>query len=507
MYSLLSLAVLALLAERSEASSKLFSGATIISFNDETSSLEVVRDGSLLVTDDRIAAVSNDPKPSDIPSDTECIDVAGQIITPGFVDTHRHGWTTAWKTIMSNTTLFEYFLRYTIPAPTLGFTADDVYISQLAGLYESLHAGVTTLLDHAHHNWSPESAWAGFNASIHSGARVFWAYSFQNASATNYTVSQQYPTFRGMAEFSASAKIAPAELGIAYDSWGPNPNAAEAQRVAELALEYNVSVVTTHAVGGPYGSDNTPEQVDAFGLLNSSIPVVFSHGTYLSNDSANLLRSANQYIAITPESEALAGFGHPYSFDHLDQAALGVDVHSAVSADLLSQARHWLQETRLHFFDKVSEQGNVPSRSPMSVNQAFLLATRAGGLALRRPDLGVIRVGAKADLIVWDAENSPAFLGWNDPVAAVILHASVGDILHVLVDGEFVKRDGRLTAGDYRRVRREFPAVAKRIQDRLHEVPYPVLQGQVAPGVEFAVPQVADTLRGPGNGYGDEFIE
>ncbi len=38
----------------------------------------------------------------------------------------------------------------------------------------------------------------------------------------------------------------------------------------------------------------------------------------------------------------------------------------------------------------------------MSVDQAFLLATRHGGLALRRDDLGVITPGAKADLTIWD---------------------------------------------------------------------------------------------------------
>ncbi|KAF5008127.1 hypothetical protein FDECE_5563 [Fusarium decemcellulare] len=504
MLSTLGLAALGLQASLVAASSKLFSGATIISFNDESSSLEVIRNGSLLVTNDKIAAISGS-KPSYLPPDTEEIDVSGQIITPGFIDTHRHGWMTAFKTIMSNTTLVEYFMRYRDPPPALGFTSKDVYLSQLAGLYETLNAGVTTILDHAHHNWSPSSAWAGFNASVDSGARVFWAYSFQDAPVTNYTVSEQIPAFEKLAAYNTH-KSSLTELGIAYDHWGPNPDAAEAQEIADLAVQYNVSVVTTHSVGGHYGSDNMPKHVDAFGLLNTSIPVVFSHGTYITEEDANLLRASNQYFSITPESEALSGFGHPYSYDHLDQAALGVDTHSALSADLLSQARRWLQDVRLHFFDQVNGKSQIPSKSPMSTYQAFVLATRAGGLALRRPDLGVIQVGAKADLVVWDAENSPALMGWNDPIVAVILHASVGDILHVLVDGKFVKRNGRLTAPDYPQIRKEFTASARKIQGVLKNTPYPVLEGQLAPGVEFAVPRYADTQRGPGNGYGEQFF-
>ncbi|CAH0024473.1 unnamed protein product, partial [Clonostachys rhizophaga] len=136
--------------------------------------------------------------------------------------------------------------------------------------------------------------------------------------------------FQEMAEYTSTLKISPVQLGIAYDGWAPNSNKAEAQRVADLAKQYNVSVVMTHAVGGQFGSDNSPEQLQEFDLLDSSIPVVFSHATYLSDKSAELLRSSNQYIPITPESEAFYGLGHSHSFDHLDQTALGVDIHPAI---------------------------------------------------------------------------------------------------------------------------------------------------------------------------------
>ncbi|CAI6038056.1 unnamed protein product [Clonostachys chloroleuca] len=270
-YQILALLILCLSTLRVEASSKLFEGATIISFDDDTNSINVIRNGSLLVIDDRIAGLCASSELLNTPPDAETVNVSGQIITPGFIDTHRHEWSTAWKTIISNTTLLEFFVRYRDAAPLLGFTPDDVYLSKLAGLYETVNAGVTTTLDHAYHNWSPSSGWADYNASIDSGVRVFWAYSVQNASATNYTVSNQFVIFQEMAEYTATLKSSPVQLGIAYDGWAPNGNTAEAQRVADLAKQYNVWVVTTHAVG---------------------------------DESAELLRSSNQYISITPESEA-----------------------------------------------------------------------------------------------------------------------------------------------------------------------------------------------------------
>lgn len=138
------------------ASSLLFSGGTVIGFKKATAttpeSLQVIRDGSVLVTDDRIAAIFSGPPPIDkMPKGTEKIDIKNKIISTGFVDTHKHGWQTAFKTIASNTTLGEYFNRYGEFAIEGLFTADDVYYGQLAGIFEALNAGVTTILDHAHH--------------------------------------------------------------------------------------------------------------------------------------------------------------------------------------------------------------------------------------------------------------------------------------------------------------------------------------------------------------------
>ncbi len=45
---------------------------------------------------------------------------------------------------------------------------------QALGLLEALDAGVTTTLDHAHSAWTNAHMLASLNASIDSGARVFW---------------------------------------------------------------------------------------------------------------------------------------------------------------------------------------------------------------------------------------------------------------------------------------------------------------------------------------------
>ncbi|KAL6693121.1 hypothetical protein J3F84DRAFT_381667 [Trichoderma pleuroticola] len=490
-----------------DAASTLLSGGTIIAWDDSANYLKIIRNGSVLITDDRIASVNANPQSSELPPGTKVVDISNQILTPGFVDTHRHGWQTVFKTIASNTSLTEYFSRYGEFFAADKFTADDVYISQLAGLYEAMNGGVTTLLDHASHTWSASTSYAGFNASIDSGARVFWAFAFHNITSLNYTASDQIPLFREMAtNKEALVGDSPTELGVAYDAWGPNPNVNEAQDIAALIKEYNVSVMTTHSLAGPWGISNLPSEVQQFGILNGTIPIVFSHSSFITANDLQLLHSTNQYISITAESEMQYGHGHPHSYDVQDQAALGIDTHFTYSADILTQARMWLQSVRLHFYNQVLENWHVPTYSPMTVNQAFLLATRSGGLALRRPDLGVIKPGAKADLVVWDAENSPSMLGWDDPVAAIILHANVGDVLHVLIDGKFVKRDGKIVNKDYPNIRRDFIKSAKKIQGIWKQTPYPTYEGTWSSGFDYGRPLAVDVQRGKDTGYGTQFL-
>ena len=101
----------------------------------------------------------------------------------------------------------------------------------------------------------------------------------------------------------------------------------------------------------------------------------------------------------------------------------------------------------------------------MSVVDAFLLATRQGGRALHRDDIGVLKVGAKADIVCFNGE-SPNMLGWTNAVAAVVLHANIGDIEHVMVGGQFRKRNGALVpkTGTWSDIAASFTEVARRVQ-------------------------------------------
>lgn len=265
----------------------------------------------------------------------------------------------------------------------------------------------------------------------------------------------------------------------------------------------NISAFTTHFLGGPWFDANSPTLFSGLDFINTSFPIIFSHASYIGPDDVTLLRQHNHYISTTPESEMHYGHGHADTPLAQDQAALGVDTHFTYSTDMVGQARLWLQSTRLKFFGQTLQDWRIPRNSPMSANQAFLLATRAGGLALRRPDVGVLRVGAKADLVVFDG-GSPNMLGWADPVAAIILHSHVGDVQHVMVDGKWRKRDFELVLPEGQNrtdIEQRFLASARRIQEVWLQTALPRLEGEYQNGVDYGNTYVVDVEKGSATGY------
>ncbi|KAL4899367.1 hypothetical protein BDW74DRAFT_115789 [Aspergillus multicolor] len=447
---------------------KILKDGTVLSFDASTQSIKVLPRASILIVDDRIAAIeenSND-LPAPAGDDIEIIDVSGKIISPGFVNTHVHVWESVYRSMGPDTTLAEY-MGWVSPAGQLApaaFTGDDIYISALEGYIEGLNAGVTSVVEHAHNNWSRPVMESGYKAALDSGARVWWCYDVLERES--FSADEQWEAYGKLVE----GKSALVSAGLSLDalSWSIlNGDGKAVDFIEKKKDELDIQALTVHHLGGPWPQGNTsPTRICADNnLYEADLPIIFSHASFLTESDKKMLRKHNVFISITPESECHYGHGQETGHEISDQASLGVDTNWTFSGDIIGQARLWLQLVRLRQSEKTLHAGLLPNACPMAVEEAFLLATRQGGRALRRDDIGVITVGAKADLVVVDGE-SPSMLGWSNPIAAVILHAHAGDIEHVLVDGEWRKKDFKLVdlPMEWKDLRTRFLESARRVQ-------------------------------------------
>ncbi|KAG8623134.1 hypothetical protein KVT40_008110 [Elsinoe batatas] len=478
------------------AQSTLFERGTVITFNEEHQDFEVLRNASVLVNGDSISAIfpSSDNGSVSIPADVTRVAADNAILSPGFIDTHRHGWQTAYRTMASNTTLSDYAIRIgpTSPIPA-SFTDEDFYLGELIGLWEGLDAGVTGVLDYSHGFRSPAASSALLDAYLESGARIWFCYGFSDANGS-FPLPQRIADYRAKAQ-DPRLPDSSVVMGAAFDGWS-----AGAEAIAPL-LDFlrndNISVLSTHYVDGVWGFRNTPSLLRRLGLINETFPIIFAHASLIPTAEYEILRQFNHYISIDPESESHYGHTNDESDYTMGQGALGVDTHATYSGDIVAQARLWLQQVRARSFRKLLLDWRVPSTNPMSVKQAFHLATRSGAQALRRPDLGVIQVGAKADIVIFDGTRM-SLLGFRDPIAAIILHSNPGDVRDVMVNGRFVKRDGRLLAPNLANVSAAFARTAPRIQDVIEAAPLSPVEGMWSSGYPYGQSRRVDAVRGNG---------
>jgi 5-methylthioadenosine/S-adenosylhomocysteine deaminase len=93
---------------------------------------------------------------------------------------------------------------------------------------------------------------------------------------------------------------------------------------------------------------------------------------------------------------------------------------------------------------------------------AFNAATLNAARLLQRDDLGRIAKGSKADLLLWNLRGF-SINPCRDPVKNLVYYAEAQDLHHVLVDGRWLMRDGRLLSVDERSIKDTFAKTAERV--------------------------------------------
>jgi cytosine/adenosine deaminase-related metal-dependent hydrolase len=97
----------------------------------------------------------------------------------------------------------------------------------------------------------------------------------------------------------------------------------------------------------------------------------------------------------------------------------------------------------------------------------FDAATIGGADALRRPDLGRLRPGAKADIAVIDLRHT---LQTPDPIQSLLTGTSGHDVRSVFIDGRLVMHERRIPGFDentaFQRAQAQFDGVIARYPER-----------------------------------------
>lgn len=380
--------------------------------------------GDVLVRDGVIAAVGPDLAP---PVGATVVEAAGHVVTPGFVDGHRHVWQAPLRGLGVDMPMPRYFAEI-LGTALHSYTPADARLATLLGAVEALDAGVTTLFDYSNATRTPEHTDAvveGFGAA---GVRAVVAH------------TQPGPDARRLATTAAGRVTgALAVLGGEYGDWD--------EFLAHLRFGRDLGVMVAMHAGGP-----VVRRMHDAGLLGPDVQLV--HLNAVAPDDAKLLADTGTPVVVTPTVEAVMGHGaNPYG--RLVEAgvhpALGADVVINSAPDLFEPMRDTLRTARL-----AAGSHAVPPAADL-LAAVTTDAARAVGLADR---IGSVEVGRRADLLLLD--GLPHLAGHGPVAGAVVSCLTPSNVRTVLVDGVIVKRDGHLVSHDLPQLRAEAARIARR---------------------------------------------
>ena len=398
--------------------------------------------GDLLVSGDCITQIA----PNIQADAAQVVDASGCIVIPGLINAHMHTWQTALRGLASNWTLLEYFKNMHAGLATV-FEPQDLYIATLVGALNQLNCGTTTLVDWCHNNKTPAHNDAAIDGLLESGIRAAFMHGTPKPDPKpGEQPFWEVPHPRSEVERLLKKHQGNALLGIHAAVLGPHYSTLEvALHDFKMAKELGL-IASMHQGGGPARTPDGWEKLEAAGLLGSHINIV--HGHALSDDQLKRFCDLGMSFSAAAESEMSQGHGHPITGRLLalgKAPSLGVDLESAVSGDMLTQARVALGVQRS--LDNVAHRaahGTIPPTSTITTRQALEWVTVEGARMLGQLDyIGTLKAGKQADLVVIRASDlnmQPV----HDAVSSVVMQTSLANIDSVMVAGRWKKRGGKL---------------------------------------------------------------
>jgi 5-methylthioadenosine/S-adenosylhomocysteine deaminase len=407
----------------------------------------------ILIEDGRIAEIA----PDLTVADAQVIDAAGDIVIPGFIDTHRHTWETSIRTSAPDFALITYFGSI-LDKFAPHYRPDDVYAGNLWGALECLNAGITTLVDWSHIMNTPDHADAAVHALQEVGLRSVFAYGFPNTSLQDWWFG---PDFAGseLTSLGDEARRLKQQYFSSDDSLitmglatrGPGFCKPDVVRHDwELAKELDIPI-TVHVAMDRFGY--TKGQITALRDMDLLYPqTTYVHGSHFTDEEWALVRDSGGNVSLSPQVEIQMGHGWAPGATAVEfgvPVGLSSDVATTASADQFTQmhAVFGSERGRKHqaAWDE-SLDGLTASPGLITSRQVLEWATLGGAKVAGIADrTGSLTPGKQADIVIIDAKAvnvAPVI----DPVGAVVCAADVSNVKTVLVAGTVVKQDFRLLA-------------------------------------------------------------
>ena len=415
-----------------------------------------IADGAVFARDGVIEAVG--PSAQLPQSADEVIDARGQVVIPGLVNTHHHFYQTLTRVVPAAQDAELFTWLKTLYPIWAKLTPEMAYVSTQTAMAELLLSGCTTSSDHLYLFPNGTRLDDTIEAAREIGMRFHAARGAMSVGESkgglppDRVVQDEAAiladTQRLIERWHDPARHAMTRIVVAPCS--PFSVSRELMRdAALLAREKGVSLHTHLAENDndvAYTREKfncTPaEYAESLGWVGPD--VWHAHCVKLDAAGIELFAKTGTGVAHCPGSNMRLASGIAPIRAMRDA---GVPVSIAVDGSASNDSDHMLGEARLALLLQRVAHGPVKGPSALTAREVLEIATLGGARVLGRDDIGALAPGMSADIVCVPLDDIGVAGALHDPLSALFF-CHVPRVMHSVVNGRVVVRDGRLATID-----------------------------------------------------------
>ncbi len=237
-----------------------------------------------------------------------------------------------------------------------------------------------------------------------------------------------------------------------------------AQFAKEFGLRIQVHISETsaeHQESKKRRNGLTPTQfLDKLGVFE--VPVIAAHCVWIDDNDIAILHKNNATISYCPSSNLKLGSGFLNAWKLLN---IGINISIGTDGAASNNNLNGLEEINL-----ASMLQKGLNQDPVCFNMAETLkiATMNGAKAQGREECGSIKMGNRADIVVFDLDK-PHLQPACNPLANILYAAQANDICLTMVDGQVLYKDNELLTIDEEKVIYNCKEIQKNILNELNK--------------------------------------
>lgn len=413
---------------------------------------EEISNGAVFIRDNVIEQVG--PSHALPATADEIIDASHHVVLPGLINTHHHMYQSLTRAVPAaqNGELFNWLTNlYPIWA---NLTPEMIRVSTQTAMAELMLSGCTTSSDHLYIYPNGCRLDDSLEAAQQIGMRFHAARGSMSVGQSkgglppDRVVEQEADILRDTqrlietyhdAERHAMQRIVVAPcspFSVSRDLMRESANMARSFKVSlHTHLAENVNDI---AYSREKFNMTPAEYAEDCGWVGHD--VWHAHCVQLDDAGINLFAHTHTGIAHCPCSNMRLASGIAPIRKMLDA---GVSIGLGVDGCASNDSGHMMAEVRQAML--LQRVGFGPDA--MTARQALEIATLGGAKVLNRDDIGALKPGMSADIVMFDTRQIGFAGALHDPVAALVF-CTPPNVACSIINGRVVIRDGRLTSID-----------------------------------------------------------